>query len=108
MVSADLGHGTRFARSHANPDHNLERPVRAYVGVFLRGGIWVYAIAALMFAAPSTRTLETVLVFWAAGGVLSIAFSAISLSDLPWRELKGYNPDWNLILQVFELPVRSC
>ena len=26
------------------------RPVRAYVGVFLRGGIWVYAIAVLMFA----------------------------------------------------------
>ena len=28
------------------------RPVRAYVGVFLRGGIWVYAIAALMLAIP--------------------------------------------------------
>ena len=74
------------------------RPVRGYVSVFLRGGIWVYAIAALMLAAPSTRTLEMVLVFWAVGGVLSIAFSAISLSDLPWRELKGYKPDWTLIL----------
>ena len=74
------------------------RPIRGYVSVFLRGGIWVYAIAALMLAEPSTRTLETVLVFWAVGGVLSIAFSAISLSDLPWREMNGYNPDWTLIL----------
>ncbi|MDN3277278.1 oligosaccharide flippase family protein [Frankia sp. RB7] len=69
------------------------RPVRAYVGVFLRGGVWVYAIAVLMFAVPSTRTLETVLVWWAFGGVLSIAFSAFSLSELPWRELRGYRPN---------------
>lgn len=73
------------------------RPVRAYIGVFLRGGIWVYAIAILMFAAPSTRTLETVLIWWAVGGVLSIAFAALSLTDLPWRELRGYRPDLNAI-----------
>ncbi|MEH2625607.1 O-antigen/teichoic acid export membrane protein [Bradyrhizobium sp. AZCC 1719] len=73
------------------------RPVRAYICVFLRGGIWVYAMALLMFAAPSTRTLETVLVLWALGGVLSIAFSAFSLTELPWRELKGYRPDWSTI-----------
>lgn len=69
------------------------RPVRAYIGVFLRGGVWVYAIALLMFAAPSTRTLETALAWWAFGGAMSIAFSAFSLSDLPWSELKGYRPD---------------
>ncbi|MCK1551519.1 hypothetical protein IVB11_21360 [Bradyrhizobium sp. 177] len=69
------------------------RPVRAYIGVFLRGGIWVYAIAVLMLAAPSMRTLETVLVWWALGGVASIVFSGFSLSELPWRELRGYVPD---------------
>ncbi|MEH2518986.1 O-antigen/teichoic acid export membrane protein [Bradyrhizobium sp. AZCC 1610] len=74
-----------------------ERPVRAYVGVFLRGGIWVYAMTVLMFATPSTRKLETVLVWWALGGALAIAFSAVSLSNLPWRELRGYRPDWNVI-----------
>ena len=74
-----------------------ERPVRAYVGVFLRGGIWVYAMAVLMFTTPSTRKLETVLVWWALGGSLAIAFSAVSLSNLPWRELRGYRPDWNVI-----------
>jgi len=73
------------------------RLVRAYVGVFLRGGIWVYAMAVLMFMTSSTRTLETVLIWWAMGGILSIAFSAISLSDLPWRELRDYRPDWSAI-----------
>ncbi|MCK1382421.1 polysaccharide biosynthesis C-terminal domain-containing protein, partial [Bradyrhizobium sp. 24] len=75
------------------------RPVRAYIGVFLRGGIWVYAIAVLMFAAPSTRTLETVMVWWALGGMAAIAFSAFSLSELPWRELGGYRPDLKNIRQ---------
>jgi O-antigen/teichoic acid export membrane protein len=74
------------------------RPVRAYIGVFLRGGIWVYAMGVLMFTTPSTRTLETVLIWWAVGGVLSIAFSALSLLELPWRELKGYRPNWSTIL----------
>ena len=51
-----------------------------------------------MFMEPSTRTLETVLIWWALGGVLAIVFSAVSLSDLPWRELRGYRPDWHAIL----------
>src|SRR5437870_228660 len=74
------------------------RPVRAYIGVFFRGGIWVYAMAVLMFTTPSMRTLETVLIWWAGGGLASIAFSAISLSDLPWRDLRGYRPDWSVII----------
>jgi O-antigen/teichoic acid export membrane protein len=70
------------------------RPVRAYIGVFLRGGVWVYAIAILMFTVPSSRSLETVLVWWALGGASSIIFAAISLFELPWRELRNKRPDW--------------
>ena len=73
------------------------RPIRAYIGVFLRGGIWVYAITVLMFANPASRSLETVLVWWALGGVSSIGFAAISLFDLPWRELRNKRPDWTWI-----------
>jgi O-antigen/teichoic acid export membrane protein len=73
------------------------RPVRAYIGVFLRGGIWVYVIAVLMFTIPSSRSLETVLVWWALGGASSMIFAAVSLRDLPWRELRGRRPDWTWI-----------
>ncbi len=68
------------------------RPVRAYFAVFLRGGIWVYAIAMLMLSVPASRSLETVLIWWALGGVASVLFAAFSLRDLPWREFK--RPDW--------------
>jgi O-antigen/teichoic acid export membrane protein len=50
-----------------------------------------------MFTTPSTRSLEIVLIWWAAGGLLSIGFAAVSLLDLPWRTLRGYRPDWNSI-----------
>jgi O-antigen/teichoic acid export membrane protein len=71
------------------------RPVRAYVGVFLRGGLWVYAIAALMSAIPVSRSLETVLTWWALGGAASVLFAVFSLRDLPWREIGS--PDWGWI-----------
>lgn len=71
----------------------MSRPIRAYIVVFLRSAVWVYAIAIVMVTLPSSRSLETVLAWWALGGVLSIAFSAFSLSELPWRELGGYRPD---------------
>jgi O-antigen/teichoic acid export membrane protein len=70
------------------------RPIRAYIGVFLRGGVWVYAIAILMFTKPSSRSLETVLMWWALGSASSIIFAALSLRDLPWRELRNRRPDW--------------
>ncbi|MGT2434908.1 lipopolysaccharide biosynthesis protein [Bradyrhizobium betae] len=73
------------------------RPVRAYIGVFLRGGVWVYAITLLMFANPSSRTLETVLIWWALGGAASILFAAFSLKELPWREIGRRSIDWQWV-----------
>ncbi|MET4221805.1 O-antigen/teichoic acid export membrane protein [Bradyrhizobium sp. LB8.2] len=72
----------------------MSRPIRAYIVVFLRGAVWVYAIAILMFTVPSSRSFETVLVWWGLGGASSILFTAISLRDLPWRKLRKRRPDW--------------
>ncbi|MBT1515999.1 polysaccharide biosynthesis C-terminal domain-containing protein [Bradyrhizobium sp. SRL28] len=75
----------------------MSRPVRAYMVVFLRGAIWVYAIAVLMIAIPSSRSLEAVLVWWALGGASSMLFTAISLRDLPWGRIRNRRPDWTWI-----------
>jgi len=72
----------------------MSRPVRAYIGLFLRGGVWVFVIGMIMFADPSARTLETVLLWWALGGTASVIFTAISLWHLPWRKLRTYRLDW--------------
>jgi O-antigen/teichoic acid export membrane protein len=73
------------------------RPVRAYMGVFLRGGVWVYALTIVMLTVASSRTLGMVLVFWALGGVSSIVFAMVALRDLPWYRLRGRWPDWTWI-----------
>src|SRR5207253_8999936 len=46
---------------------------------------------------PSSRSLETVLVWWALGGASSIIFAAVSLRGLPWHELRNLRPDWKWI-----------
>ncbi|MBR0875135.1 polysaccharide biosynthesis C-terminal domain-containing protein [Bradyrhizobium tropiciagri] len=70
------------------------RPIKAYMTVFLRGGVWVYVLAALMYFVPSTRTLETVLIAWALGGLSAVVFAAVVMSNLPWSGLKGRSTDW--------------
>jgi len=47
-----------------------------------------------MFTVPSSRSIETVLTWWALGGIGSIIFAAVSLRELPWHELRNKRPDW--------------
>jgi O-antigen/teichoic acid export membrane protein len=75
----------------------LSRPVRAYLGLFLRGGLWVFIVLAIMLADPATRRLETVLTWWAVGGMSCVLLAALSLRHLPWHAVRGYRPDWHSI-----------
>ncbi len=75
----------------------LSRPVRAYIGLFLRGGLWVFIVFFIMLAEPSARRLETVLMWWAIGGVLCTVLTAASLTHLPWHTVRRYRPDWHSI-----------
>lgn len=79
------------------------RPVKAYVTVFLRGGVWVYALAALMYLVPSTRSFEAVLISWALGGLSSVLFAAAAMSNLPWNGLRGRSTDWAWVRQGLKI-----
>jgi O-antigen/teichoic acid export membrane protein len=74
-------------------------PIRAYMTVFLRGGAWVYVLVALMYFVPSTRSLETVFIIWALGGLSAVIFAAAAMRNLPWGELKGRSTDWAWVRQ---------
>jgi O-antigen/teichoic acid export membrane protein len=75
----------------------LSRAVRAYLGLFLRGGLWVVIVFLIMLAEPSTRNLETVLFWWALGGISCVILTGLSLTHLPWRVIRQYRPDWRAI-----------
>jgi O-antigen/teichoic acid export membrane protein len=50
-----------------------------------------------MLSSPASRSLETVLIWWALGGAASILFAGYSLRELPWRDLRNRHPDWTWI-----------
>jgi len=75
----------------------LSRPVRAYIGLFIRGGVWVAVVFFIMLTDMSARRLETVLLWWALGGVACTVLTVWSLKHLPWGVLRVYRPDWNSI-----------
>ncbi len=63
----------------------MSRPVAANVVLFLRSGLWVYAVVALLWLEPGTRGLGTVLVGWLAGAAAAILYGVWVLRDLDWR-----------------------
>jgi O-antigen/teichoic acid export membrane protein len=81
----------------------MSRPIRAYLCVFVRGGIWVFAVAALMIADSSARTLTTVLGLWIIGGMMSVVIAALALRELPWRSLRTYRPNWRWIFNGLQV-----
>jgi O-antigen/teichoic acid export membrane protein len=73
------------------------RQAQAYMVLFLRGGLWVYVVGAVMLVYPETRSIYTVLIGWAAGGAIGTAYALFCLRTLPWRALAGFRPDWTWI-----------
>lgn len=52
------------------------------VAYFLRAGIWVPAVALLMWQEPALRTVETVLAAWSIGGAAALVLGAARLRAL--------------------------
>lgn len=74
----------------------ISKPLTASVLLFLRSGLWAFAIAALMFAWPESRSLSTVLLGWSIGGTAAALLGLISLHNL---DLGGWDSkvDWTWI-----------
>lgn len=65
----------------------------ASVVLFLRSGVWAALVAILFWFVPSSRSLETVFLFWCAGAALACALGGVKLSSLDKRSLI-YPIDW--------------
>ena len=53
----------------------ISEPISAGISLFLRSGAWAAAIAALIILFPKARTLDSLLMAWALGGVFAALFS---------------------------------
>jgi len=72
----------------------LSRPTRATVVLFLRSGIWVYAVLATTYFGAAELSLRLVWSYWSAGGLLSIALAIFSLRNLNWKLTGEVGIDW--------------
>ncbi|PCI57307.1 MAG: hypothetical protein COB36_03325 [Alphaproteobacteria bacterium] len=75
----------------------LGRPILSNFIFFLRSSIWVIPAIALGLYDPSFRTVETIIVLWLSGVILSLLMTAYVWRELPWRETLSIPFDTRLL-----------
>ena len=71
----------------------LQRPLSYGFILFLRSGLWPFAVLGVMFFFPNTKNLNTVWMGWCFSGLICACFSCWFLRGLDWRALKRKKPD---------------
>ena len=74
----------------------MGRPLFANIVLFLRSGLWVWAVVALMMFGQEFRHLNVVFAAWAVGGISAIVLSVFAFGHLPWNQ-RGNTIDWRWI-----------
>jgi O-antigen/teichoic acid export membrane protein len=75
----------------------LFKPVFAHFIIFVRSGLWIYALLLLMWCFPDLRKIETILWGWISGGSLSIVISMLLLREQGISFFKNYDISWKYI-----------
>lgn len=68
----------------------------ASIVLFLRSGVWAALVALVFWCAPSTRSLDTVFLFWCLGSGLACGLGGAKLLSLDKQSLKS-PVDWRWI-----------
>jgi O-antigen/teichoic acid export membrane protein len=75
----------------------LKQPLKAGLVLFVRTGLWAYAIIFIMMRNPEARVLTTVWGGWALGAFLCLIVSSFIFYRLDWASVKTVPPDWTWI-----------
>lgn len=74
------------------------RPIMGNIVFFIRSALWVFPFVILAYIDETYRTVETILIFWLIGNVLSLVFGLYLWKDLPWLATLKEKTDFRLIL----------
>lgn len=76
---------------------SLRRPVRSNLMLFAQAGGWMFAFMLCSWFWPEMRTISTLLLFWAGGGLFSIATTLGIWAAYPWKNIpKSFSKQWYL------------
>ena len=95
VVRRDPDHRAHLAGSNADPDHHLAAGARLYRRVPSRRHLGLCGGTSDVRGAFDP---DASIRCWSCGrsaACCRLPFPPVSLSDLPWRELRGYRPDWS-------------
>lgn len=84
----------------------LSRSSVANAVLFLRSGIWVFAVAGTALFAPDSVTLRLAFSAWAVGVTLSLVLAAVAMRDLGWRGSFTVPVNWSWIRQGVRVSLR--
>lgn len=84
----------------------LSRSSLANTVLFLRSGVWVFAVTAIALFNPQRLSLEFVFGAWATGVALSVVLALVVLRDLEWRAGLASPVDWQWIRRGARVSLR--
>jgi O-antigen/teichoic acid export membrane protein len=84
----------------------LSRSSVANLVLFLRAGIWVFAVAALGIFTPSVVSLNLVFGCWLVGVTASLVLAGFVLRNLPWRSVLYKQINWPWIRRGVKISSR--
>jgi len=79
----------------------LARTTLANLILFIRSGIWIYAVALIFLWKQGPRSLEVIWIGWAAGSLTSVVIGVFTLHHLPWKQAWHYPVDWQWLRTAF-------
>ncbi len=72
----------------------LSRPFQASFIAFVRDGIWVFPLVAVMYCFPGERHLSSLWLFWSVGSLSGIFLCGYYLRHLQWAGVLKFPVDW--------------
>ena len=84
----------------------LSRSSVANLVLFLRSGLWVFAVAGTALLSPELTSLNLIFGAWLGGVIASLILAGVALRDLDWRHGLTAPVNWPWIRQGVRVSVR--
>jgi O-antigen/teichoic acid export membrane protein len=79
----------------------MKKPLEANIMTFVKVGLWVYIVTAIMYSNKNLNKLETIWITWIIGDVLSLFVGYFFTKELKWKEIMRSKIDIVLLKKGF-------
>ena len=84
----------------------MQKPLLANLALFIRSGVWVYAVIVIMWLEPTFRDLHVVWAGWTIGALCSLLLTIFVVQSLDFKKLINVSIDWPWIRRGLPISLR--